>query len=180
MTADIEPPLTELKIVSDKGDPRRIIPKYRCGGWKACHSQVLTSILCILESRRRTELSGCDDQGVPGTEAGRTPLDDAPHVAHGNRTPTLGNDGLQAESHDGPAILARELAAVRIYRPTRARPWDGTYESIETAHAMRRCPRSSRFCRDALRNFTRLLSGDSEETLRLLHSARAERDSCVR
>jgi ubiquinone/menaquinone biosynthesis C-methylase UbiE len=34
MTADIAYHLTELKIVSNKGDPRRIVPNYSCGGWR--------------------------------------------------------------------------------------------------------------------------------------------------
>jgi SAM-dependent methyltransferase len=34
MTADIEYHLSELQIVNDRGHPRRIVPNYRCGGWR--------------------------------------------------------------------------------------------------------------------------------------------------
>ena len=64
MTPDIEYHLNKLKILSDKGDPRRIDPAYRWGGWRVLDIGIGQSLVAE-EPSEATELYGMDsDSGV--------------------------------------------------------------------------------------------------------------------
>ena len=78
MTADIAYHLTELKIVSNKGDPRRIVPNYSCGGWRVLDIGCgIGQTLVSEELSEATELYGVDSDSelvnCPRTYRSRTP-----------------------------------------------------------------------------------------------------------
>jgi ubiquinone/menaquinone biosynthesis C-methylase UbiE len=192
MTANLEYHLSELKIVSDKADPRRIVPKYRCAGWKVLDIGCgIGQTLVAEELAEAAELCGVDPDSdvvkcrvltdrdsrlrLVHAAAERLPFPDSYFdlvysrvamlyanipVAMGEAFRVLKPGGhLWMTLHTWRmgirrlvrAIGAREprVVADRLYvfansllfascGRLAARPWDGTYESLQTTYAMRR------------------------------------------
>jgi ubiquinone/menaquinone biosynthesis C-methylase UbiE len=192
MTADIAYHLTELKIVSNKGDPRRVVPNYSCGGWRVLDigcgiGQTLVSeelseaaelygvdsdselvncpVLTDREPRLRLMHAAAESLPFPCTyfdlvySRVAVPYTNIP-VAMSEAFRVLKPGGhLWMTLHPWRMGIKRLLSAItarkpramadRLYVLTNSllfassgrlapRPWDGTYESLQTAYAMRR------------------------------------------
>ncbi len=192
MTADIEYHLSELRIVTDKADPRRIVPNYRCGGWRVLDigCGIGQSLVCE-ELSEAAELYGVDiDSEIVKSRvltdreprlrlvhaaAENLPFPDAyfdlvysrvaiPYtnipVAMSEAFRVLNPGGhLWMTLHTWRTGIGRLLSAIAARTPRATadrlyvlvnslllavsgrlapRPRDGSYESLQTAHTMRR------------------------------------------